>query len=145
MSVRRAHERDADAVLALLAGLGRPAVAADAGRQRDVFRAHLGDPACVIFLAEDSGRVAGVASLWIRGRLNWTTLEAWLPDLFVDPAFRRRGHARALLEACAAAARAGGCHRLILESGHERAEAHRLYESFGFVHYARSYALRFEG
>jgi ribosomal protein S18 acetylase RimI-like enzyme len=142
--IRRADEGDAEAVLSLLAGLGRPAVAADAGPQRDVFRAHVDDDGCAIFLAEDGGTVVGVASLWIRERLNWTTPEAWLPDLFVDPAFRRRGHARALLEACAAEARARGCHRLILESGHERAEAHRLYESFGFVHYARSYALRFE-
>jgi len=81
------------------------------------------------------------ASLWIRPRLNWTTPEAWLPDLYVDPAARRRGHARALLQACADEARAHGCHRLILESGHQRAEAHRLYESFGFEHYARSYQL----
>jgi hypothetical protein len=31
---------------------------------------------------------------------------------------------------------------LVLESGHHRAEAHRLYESYGFEHYARAYSLR---
>ena len=141
MSIRLAGPEDADDVLALLAALGRPAVAEDASGQRDVFAAHLAEPAARVFLAEDGGRVVGVASLWIRPRLNWTTPEAWLPDLYVDPAARRRGHARALLQACADEARAHGCHRLILESGHQRAEAHRLYESFGFEHYARSYQL----
>jgi GNAT superfamily N-acetyltransferase len=140
VSVRRADARDADAVLALLAGLGRPAVAEDPSAQRTVYAKHLASGAHV-FVAEDEGRAVGVASLWIRPRLNWTSPEAWLPDLYVDPAARRRGHARALLDACADEARAHGCHRLILESGHERAEAHRLYESYGFEHYARSYQL----
>jgi hypothetical protein len=30
---------------------------------------------------------------------------------------------------------------LTLESGHHRAEAHGLYESYGFVHHARAYVL----
>ena len=30
---------------------------------------------------------------------------------------------------------------LVLESGHHRAEAHELYESYGFTHFARAYAL----
>jgi ribosomal protein S18 acetylase RimI-like enzyme len=144
MSVRRAEERDADAVLALMADLGRPAVDADPSAQRDVFLAHLADDACAIFLAEDESAIVGAASLWVRPRLNWTTTEAWVPDLYVDATYRRRGHARALLDACAEEGRTRGCHRLILESGHDRAEAHRLYESFGFVHYARSYGLRLE-
>jgi GNAT superfamily N-acetyltransferase len=128
--------------MALLAGLGRPAVAADPTGQRDVYLYHLADPASSVLLAEDGAVVAGIASLWFRPRLNWTRPEGWVPDLYVDPEFRRRGHARALLAACADVARAHGCHRLVLESGHQRAEAHRLYESFGFVHYARSYGLR---
>ena len=140
MTVRRAEARDADAVTALLAALGRPAVAEDPSAQRAVYEEHL-TAGGLVFVAEDEGRVVGVASLWIRARLNWTTPEAWLPDLYVAPSARRRGHARALLDACADEARAHGCHRLILESGHERAEAHQLYESYGFVHYARSYAI----
>jgi ribosomal protein S18 acetylase RimI-like enzyme len=145
VSVRRAEERDADAVLALMADLGRPAVDADPSAQREVFLAHLADDSCAIFLAEDGGAVVGAAGFWSRPRLNWTTTEAWLPDLYVDPAYRRRGHARALLEACADEGRTRGCHRLILESGHERAEAHRLYETYGFVHHGRAYGLRLDG
>jgi GNAT superfamily N-acetyltransferase len=139
--VRRAEPGDVDEVLALMAGLGRPAVAEDPQAQAAVFRAHLEHPDAEIFVAELDGSIAGAVSLWFRPRLNWTTHEAWIPDLYVDPDFRRRGAARALLDACVEAARTRGCHRLILESGHERAEAHQLYETYGFVHSGRAYGL----
>lgn len=141
MNVRRARADDADAVLALMEGLTRPAVAADPQPQRDVFLSHLDHPDAAVFVAEIDDEIAGAVSLWIQPRLNWVTPQAWIPDLYVDPAFRRRGAARALLDACAAEARSLGCHRLVLESGHHRAEAHRLYEDYGFQHYARAYAL----
>ena len=124
-----------------MAGLGRPEVAADSGEQSEVFRAHVEDPDAQVFLAELDGTVAGAVSLVFRPRLNWTTSEAWIPDLYVDPGFRRRGAARALLDACVEAARERGCHRLILESGNERTEAHQLYEAYGFVHSGRAYGL----
>jgi ribosomal protein S18 acetylase RimI-like enzyme len=141
VAVREARPEDAEAVLALMAGLGRPAIAPDADPQGNVFLDHLGHPDAVVFVAELQGGVVGAASLWFRPRLNWTTLEAWIPDLYVDPAHRRRRAARALLDACAAAARGRGCHRLVLESGHERAAAHQLYEAYGFIHGGRFYAL----
>jgi ribosomal protein S18 acetylase RimI-like enzyme len=139
--VRPAEPRDADAVLALMEGLTRPAVAEDPAPQRGVFLAHLEHDDAELFVAELDGEVAGAVSLWIQPRLNWTTPQAWIPDLYVDPAFRRRGIARALLDASVDEARRRGCHRLVLESGHHRAEAHQLYESYGFAHYARAYAL----
>lgn len=142
MTVRPAEPRDGDAVLALMEGLTRPAVADDPGPQRDIFLAHLEHDDARIFVAEIDGEIAGAACLWIQPRLNWTTPQAWIPDLYVDPAFRRRGAARALLDACVDEARARGCHVLVLESGHQRAEAHQLYESYGFTHHARAYALK---
>jgi ribosomal protein S18 acetylase RimI-like enzyme len=129
-------------VLALMEGLTRPAVAADPEPQRGVFLAHLDHPDAAVFVAELDGEVAGAVSLWIQPRLNWLTPQAWIPDLYVEAAFRRRGAARALLDACVAEARSRGCHMLVLESGHHRAEAHELYEAYGFQHYARAYALR---
>lgn len=142
MNVRPAEPRDADAVLALMEGLTRPPVAEDPQPQRDVFLAHLADPDAAVYVAELDGELAGAVSLWIQPRLNWVTPQAWIPDLYVDPAFRRRGAARALLDACAEEARSRGCHVLVLESGHHREEAHQLYESYGFTHYARAYALK---
>jgi GNAT superfamily N-acetyltransferase len=139
--VRRAEPNDADAVLALMAGLGRPEVAADPAEQAATFRAHLDHPDAEIFISELDGAIAGAASLWFRLRLNWTTPEAWVPDLYVDPAFRRQGAASELLDACLQAARKRGCHGLVLASGHQRAEAHQLYENYGFTHSGRVYGL----
>jgi ribosomal protein S18 acetylase RimI-like enzyme len=142
VNVRRAEPGDADGVLALMEGLTRPAVADDPAPQREVFLAHLDREDAAIFVAEAGGELVGAVSLWIQPRLNWTTPQGWIPDLYVDPAFRRRGAARALLDACAELCRERDCHVLVLESGHHRAEAHRLYESYGFEHYARAYTLK---
>jgi ribosomal protein S18 acetylase RimI-like enzyme len=142
MIVRPAEPRDADRVLALMEELTRPAVADDPGPQREVFRAHLAHEDANVFVAELNGQVAGAVSLWIQPRLNWTTPQGWIPDLYVAPAFRRRGAARALLDACVAESRRRGCHVLVLESGHHRTEAHHLYEAYGFEHHARAYILK---
>jgi GNAT superfamily N-acetyltransferase len=139
--VREAERCDADRVLKLMEGLTRPAVAEDPQPQRKVFFDHLVRDDCRIYVAELDGELAGAVSLWIQPRLNWTTPQGWIPDLYVDEAYRRRGAARALLDACAEECRRRGCHVLTLESGHQRAEAHQLYESCGFIHHARAYLL----
>ena len=136
MTTRCAEPSDAEAVIALMAGLGRPAVT-EGDDQAAVFRAHLEHPDGEIFVAELEGTIAGAVSLWFRPRLNWTRPEAWVPDLYVNPAFRRR-------DACVEAARERGCHRLVLESGHERAEAHQLYVDYGFTDGGRAYGIRIE-
>jgi ribosomal protein S18 acetylase RimI-like enzyme len=141
VTVRPAEADDADSVLALMEELGRPSVAADSSAQRDVFLAHLERDDGAIFVAESGGKIVGAASFWVRPRLNWTSPEAWIPDLIVSSPHRRRGAARGLLDACAAEARVRGCHVLRLESGPQRAEAHRLYEAYGFRHFARAYEL----
>jgi ribosomal protein S18 acetylase RimI-like enzyme len=141
VTVRRAEADDADAVLALMEELGRPAVAADPSTQRAVFLVHLEREDAAVFVAESDARIVGAASFWVRPRLNWTSPEAWIPDLIVSSPHRRRGAARRLLDACAAEARARGCHVLRLESGPQRAAAHRLYEAYGFRHFARAYEL----
>jgi ribosomal protein S18 acetylase RimI-like enzyme len=141
VTVRRAEAGDAESVLALMEELGRPAVAPDPSRQGAVFVAHLEREDAAVFVAESDGRIVGAASFWVRPRLNWTSPEAWIPDLIVSSPHRRRGAARRLLDACAAEARARGCHVLRLESGPQRAAAHRLYEAYGFRHFARAYEL----
>ena len=128
-------------MLDLLAGLGRPAVDGNPDPQRQVFLDHLAFDDASVFVAEDEGTVIGVASLWIRPRLNWTTPEAWLAELYVDPARRRRGAARALVDACVQEARRRGCRRLVLESATHREDAHAFYEAYGFEHAARRYEL----
>ena len=89
MLAREARREDAQAVLDLMAGLGRPEVESDSAAQEDVFLAHLAHPDAMVFVAEVEGAIAGAVSLWFRPRLNWRSVEAWIPDLYVDRAYRR--------------------------------------------------------
>ena len=71
--------------------------------------------------------------------------------MYVDPAARGRGVARALLRALVEHARGNGLHRLLLETGTEQPEAMALYESEGwtrvppFGHYAHDARTRCYG
>ena len=56
-----------------------------------------------------------------------------LNDLFVDPAARRSGVGRALLEAAHAFARGQGAVRVTLETAVDNRAAQALYESLGYV------------
>jgi GNAT superfamily N-acetyltransferase len=46
---------------------------------------------------------------------------------------RRRGYARLVLEYALAGAWSRGCYKVMLLSGAQRSEAHKLYESVGFL------------
>lgn len=59
--------------------------------------------------------------------------EAEILTIAVDPAFRRKGLARALVEAAAAAARLAGAEAMFLEVADDNAAALRLYEAAGFA------------
>lgn len=130
--VRPATPADADAVFRLLGILGRPAADPPSERQSRVLAGYLEDRDRAVLVAEHDGIVVGVVSLVVRERLSHETPEAWIPDLCVDPAARRRGIATALVSACRDVARERGCHQLRLETGHQRTEAHRLHPALGF-------------
>lgn len=59
--------------------------------------------------------------------------EAEILTLAVEPAARRRGLARALVEAAAGAARMAGAQTLFLEVAHDNQPALALYEAAGFA------------
>lgn len=60
--------------------------------------------------------------------------EAEILTLAVDPAARRRGLGRALVEAATGAARMAGAESLFLEVAHDNTPALALYEAVGFAH-----------
>jgi ribosomal protein S18 acetylase RimI-like enzyme len=140
-TVRRAEARDFEAVVGLLEGLGGPAPTPDRLPQRNVFLDHLSYDEARILVAEEDEKVVGVITFWLRPRLNWTTLEGWISDLYVHPAHRRRGIGRQLVDACVAEAKRRGCHCVALESPHGSDEAHQLAEAYGFRWAGRHYAL----
>lgn len=130
--VRPAAAEDFEAATRLLEELGRPPVGpAETARAREIWLAQVEDPEHCHLVAEEDGKVSGFLSLVFRPRLNHTSPQAWVPDLIVDPAARRNGIGRLLVEEAESRSRARGCDNLTLESGYQRAEAHHLYRRCG--------------
>lgn len=101
---------------------------------RDVLIDRLGaHPTTLIFLALSDGEAVGIVTCFVglstfagRPLIN-------IHDLHVVPEHRRRGIARALLDAVEARARELGCCKLTLEVQENNRPALRLYGRFGFV------------
>ncbi|HET8648034.1 MAG TPA: GNAT family N-acetyltransferase, partial [Vicinamibacteria bacterium] len=95
MTVRPAQETDFARVTELLEALGRAKVRHDEyAAARDVYVSQLRDRDAAHLVAVVGGAVVGFCSLHFRMRLNHTTPQAWIPDLFVDPAARGGGVAK---------------------------------------------------
>ena len=86
------------------------------------------EPPQCLYLAEVDGRPAGTGGLKQVG-----PDVAEIKRMYVDPVFRGRGVARAVLRRLIADARAGGYRTLQLETAVWMVEAHALYRSCGFV------------
>ena len=56
----------------------------------------------------------------------------FLENVVTHPAFRGRGHGRAVVQTALARAWATGCYHVLLQSGRKDPRAHRFYERCGF-------------
>jgi GNAT superfamily N-acetyltransferase len=88
---------------------------------------------------DDEGRLVGITHYFYHPHA-WSPKDAcYLQDLFVDPAYRNRGVARALIAGVADAARAKDALRLYWTTHETNATARALYEKVakytGFVRY----------
>jgi GNAT superfamily N-acetyltransferase len=132
--IRAVALADFETVSGLLAELGRPALeAATLDAVRAVFERHVGNDRAASLIALRGDRAVGVLVLEFRERLNWPSLEAWVPDLIVTASEHGRGAATGLFERAVELARRRGCHRLTLESGYQRQRAHRFYNREGMT------------
>jgi ribosomal protein S18 acetylase RimI-like enzyme len=143
VTVRRAEAKDFPAVTALLEELGRARVTPGTREAaRAVYEAQLRSEEAAHLVAEVEGEAVAFCSLHFRGRLNNPTPDAWIPDLIVTAAARRRGIARSLLEEAERIARERGCWSLTLESGYDRREAHQLYAAYGMTDMGKYFGKR---
>jgi GNAT superfamily N-acetyltransferase len=135
--IRGAGQADAGLITDLrcmfLEELGQQLEDGFADRLRSWVEEALQDGRLLVWFAETEGRAVGCAavnpyphmpSAQYPGGLGW-----YLLNVFVKPAHRRAGVAAALLAAVGAAAREQGVDAMSL---HSTAEAHGLYERFGF-------------
>ena len=132
--VRRANEADHRAVRALYRELRPqdPDVGDDASLQ--LFRAVLHSPQARLVVARDGGEVGATCMLALLPNFASAGQPIGVIEhVITGERFRRRGLARAALAFALNEAWAMDCCKVMLLSGAQRAQAHRLYESVGFV------------
>ena len=106
---------------------------ADLDGCREFMGARLANDESVILAATvESGKMAGFTQLYPPFCSVEMEQLIYLYDLFVATEFRRRGVARALLEAAARYGRERGAGRLQLETAFDNTAAQALYESLGW-------------
>ena len=128
----RDDDADFDATTRLLAELGRPAPSDERlPAVRRTYRHHVTSPDTGSMLALLDGNAVGFISLVFRHPFFTTGPQAWIPDLVVTEAARGRKIGALLLDAALAEAIRRGAYAAVLESGHERQVAHRLYRAAG--------------
>ena len=87
--------------------------------------------------AHQDGQLVGITHYLFHSS-TWNEQVCYLQDLFVDPALRGRGIARALIEAVAKAALARGAERLYWLTQEHNAAARALYDKVAkYNHFIR--------
>ncbi len=132
MICRAAEAGDAAALLALVRAMaaeqGDPAELIDAAALlRDLIAA----PATFCLVAEREGALIGYATAHPTYETAYAERGLYVGDIYVDPAHRREGVARALLAALAAAGRAQGARHRWLTAQEGNHAAHALYRRLG--------------
>lgn len=98
------------------------------------FRDLLSDPSKgAVWVLSVDGEAAGHVVLSVRFAMEFGGLSAYIDDLFVLPAYRRRGVARAGLKALLAECIRRGCRSLHVEVDPNDVPARSLYAEFGLT------------
>jgi GNAT superfamily N-acetyltransferase len=128
VEVRPVRPDDAPAIATLLGHLGYP----NKGEEIAPRLGRIPEGDAVLVAEDDDGVVAGVAALHRMPVLHFDRPLGYITALVTDPAKRRGGVGKRLLEAAEEWARAAGCYRLVLTSAEHRTDAHGFYPACGF-------------
>jgi ribosomal protein S18 acetylase RimI-like enzyme len=94
----------------------------------------LDKPSICVLVADDAGEVIGYTYAGVEGR-DYMSLRGpagVLYDVVVDPAHRKHGVGRQLVEAALAFLKGHGSRQVVLSTATQNAAAQRLFESVGF-------------
>jgi GNAT superfamily N-acetyltransferase len=132
-SVRPVRPEELELTLPLIAGYQRFYLAQpDDDRNRAFFRRFVAPSGHGLLLgAWEENRLVGFATIYWTHSSTRAVDAALMNDLFVVEEGRGSGVGRALIEACAAAARERGCAHLEWFTATDNAVAQRLYERVG--------------
>jgi GNAT superfamily N-acetyltransferase len=90
-----------------------------------------------IYVIEHGGRPIGYAVLTLSWSLEYRGADAFIDEIYLDPAFRGRGLGRLAIEHLAARCRAFGVGALHLEVERPNLRAQEIYRRAGFVDHDR--------
>ena len=132
-TARLARTTDLAGVLALYRALrpGDPELSEEEGRA--AFERVLGDGSLSLVVCERGGVLASTCMLAVIANLaSGARPFGVIEHVVALPQFRRQGLARLALRHALELAWSRQCYKVVLLSGADRTEAHRLYESVGF-------------
>lgn len=130
--IRRAETRDLPALAALAAKL----FSGEEAEHFAEFSQLLPCADAVLFLCEEGGAPAGFAQAQLRRDYvegSSTSPVGYLEGVYVEPDFRRRGFAQALLRACEAWARERGCSEFASDCELENEVSAAFHACMGFA------------
>ena len=140
-SFRPAAEPDLSALLMLLAVLdndGEPALTL--ARARRVFTRMGTYPDCTVWLAEEGSAVIGTYSLLVMDNLGHRGVpKGVVENVAVAADHQGPGIGRTMMQHAMAQCRGRACYKLVLSSNVVREDAHRFYETVGFVRHGYSF------
>jgi len=98
----------------------------------DVWRHTLRHDGVTVFVSETDAMIVATCKLITAPNLLRNGRgHAFLENVVTHPAFRGRGHGRAVVQAALSKAWATGCYHVLLQSG-RRSRVHRFHERCGF-------------
>jgi ribosomal protein S18 acetylase RimI-like enzyme len=141
IQIRTATKNDILTILELLYEMQRPKpkTKSDKTKFTKLILQYLSEGDKKILVADDDSKVVGLVSLMFLSRLNRMRKELYIPELVVAKKYRRLGVGKLLIESCIGIAKRKNCFRIRLESGKQRKEAHKFYQSLDFEQSALSY------
>lgn len=133
MQIRRARESDREAVLSLYRELRPNDPELPAGQTSELWASVNEAPRSQIIVAEHEGGICATCMLSLISNIaSGGRPIGFIEHVITASAFRRQGLAEACLRFAIEMAWESGCCKVVLLSGSQRPEAHRVYEKIGF-------------
>ncbi len=138
--IKTALDQDVLDILELLYELGRPRPQHE--DFESIVRKYIADADKEILVVLYQDKIIAMASIIYLPRLNYTTLELYIPELIISGNYQSKGIGRKLVSVIIGMAKKRNCHRIRLESGYDRIDAHSFYTNIGFMDNAKSFVLK---